>query len=197
MYVNFFLSIRFKSHFWAKKFLPKKVGSATLVSAPFTIPLSSIPSPCKNTSVVDPNPKRIRKFWLDPNPKKCSDSDPKKMFGYGSRHCCRMKNLVKNRRSNTWKRKKLFFYWKNFFSDVRYRFQNTYKSNKNLRFKIWVLRIRIRKKIWDSESEKNEFASPTLKNTKTVLHRANPFAQTIQTNKVSIQVRPILPCRFF
>jgi hypothetical protein len=34
-------------------------------------------------------------------------------FGFGSRHCCRMKICVKNRRSNTRKRKILMFsYWK-------------------------------------------------------------------------------------
>jgi hypothetical protein len=45
--------------------------------------------------------ERIRKFWLNPN--------PKKKFGFGSRHCCRVKICVKNRRSDTWKRKNLCF----------------------------------------------------------------------------------------
>jgi predicted transcriptional regulator len=55
---------------------------------------------------------RIWKFWLDPN--------QTKKFGFGyrfrSRHCCRMKN----RSSNTWKRKKLCFsIGKFFFSDIQ------------------------------------------------------------------------------
>jgi hypothetical protein len=51
-----------------------------------------------------PESERIRKFWLDPNPKK------KFRNGFGSRHCCGMKNFVKNSRSNTWKRKNLRFF---------------------------------------------------------------------------------------
>jgi hypothetical protein len=38
--------------------------------------------------------ERIHIFWLDPNPKK------KFGFGFGSRHCCKIKSFEKNRRSN-------------------------------------------------------------------------------------------------
>jgi hypothetical protein len=71
---------------------------------------------------------RIRIFWLDLNP-------PKKFgFGFGFRHCCKIKKIVKNRRSNTWKRKKRkFFSGKSFFlcrTDSR-----THKSNERHHFK--------------------------------------------------------------
>jgi hypothetical protein len=64
----------------------------------------------------------IRKFWLDPNPKK------KFGYGFGFRHCCRKKICVKNHKSNTWKRKILYFSIENFYS-LKYMFQNTYSSN--------------------------------------------------------------------
>jgi hypothetical protein len=62
----------------------------------------------------------IRMFWLDPN--------PKKKFGYGFRHYCRLKIFVKKQKSNTYKRKILCFSIENFFL-LTYRFQNTYESN--------------------------------------------------------------------
>jgi hypothetical protein len=64
----------------------------------------------------------IRMFWLDPNPKN------KFGYGFGFRHCCRMKIFVKNQKSNTWKRKILCFSIENFFY-LTYRFQNTFESN--------------------------------------------------------------------
>jgi hypothetical protein len=36
-------------------------------------------------------------FWLDPNPKKKFGFG----FGFGSRYCCKIKKIVKTRRSNT------------------------------------------------------------------------------------------------
>jgi hypothetical protein len=56
---------------------------------------------------------RIRK-----NPWVLAGSESENTFGYGfgSRHCCRMKIFVNNRRSNTWKRKILCFSIEKIFS---------------------------------------------------------------------------------
>jgi hypothetical protein len=89
---------------------------------------------------------RIRK-----NPKVLAGSESEKKLGFGSRHCCRMKICVKNRRSNTWKRKILWFSIENFFP-LTYRFQNTFWKQLEAPFrKLWgqniILRIRIRVRI--------------------------------------------------
>jgi hypothetical protein len=85
------------------------------------------------SSVVDPNPKESESL---------AGSDSEKKFGFGSSHCCRMKN--------TWKRKKImFFYWKNFFSDVRVP-EHIWKQLEALFGKVWGQNISLR-----SESEKN------------------------------------------
>jgi hypothetical protein len=91
----------------------------------------------------------IRMFWLDPNPSKKLGFG----YGFGFRHCCRMNIFVKNKKSNTWKRKILcFFFWKNFvFSDVHVP-EHIWKQLEAPFRKIWGqnislrIRIRIRKK---------------------------------------------------
>jgi hypothetical protein len=86
-------------------------------------------------------------FWLDPNP------NPKKKFGFGSRHCCRMEIYEKNRRSNTWKRKILCFSIETFFSPT-YRFQNTYST-------VWKQLEAAFRKIWGQNiSRKNPYPNP-------------------------------------
>jgi hypothetical protein len=90
------------------------------------------------------------------------DPNPKKKFGFGyefgSRHCCRMKICVKNRRSTLERENLMFFYWKNFFSEVQVH-EHIWKQLEAPFRKIWgqniSLRIRIRKKNFcGSESEK-------------------------------------------
>jgi hypothetical protein len=57
------------------------------------------------------NSERVWMFWLYLNP----DLNSKKKFGFrygfGSRHCCRMKMFVKNQRSNTLCSKEILFSW--------------------------------------------------------------------------------------
>jgi hypothetical protein len=47
-------------------------------------------------SVVDPNPKESELIGWIRSEKKVGFG-----FGFGSRHCCKIKNFVKNRKSNT------------------------------------------------------------------------------------------------
>jgi hypothetical protein len=98
-------------------------------------------------------------------------------FGFGSRHCCKIRNFVKNRRSYC-TAGKLF--------PLSYRFHNAYryKSNerhhfKKFRDKILVVPYRYDpnpypnpnpKKICGFESEKNEFGPTTLKSILSVLN---------------------------
>jgi hypothetical protein len=72
-----------------------------------------------HSSVVDPNPKESESLAG-------SDSESENKFGFGSRHCWRMKICVKNRRSNTWSY--VCFSIEEIFSRT-YRFQKTYESN--------------------------------------------------------------------
>jgi hypothetical protein len=95
------------------------------------------------------------------------DPNPKKKFGFGFGSITVVKKcLVKNRRSNNWKRKKRkFFSWKTFFSVVQIpehiwtQWEAPFKKNSGQNISI---RIRIRKKICGSESEK-KFVDPNPK----------------------------------
>jgi hypothetical protein len=112
---------------------------------------------------------RIRISVVDPNPKVFAGSESEKKFGYGfgygsrfrSRHCCRMKLFVRNRRSNTWKSKILCFSIEKYFSDVQVPehiwkqleapFRKLRGQNISQRIRI---RIRIRKKKFVDPNEK-------------------------------------------
>jgi hypothetical protein len=100
---------------------------------------------------------RIRK-----NPKVLTVSESEKKFGFGSRHCCRMKIFMKIRRSNTWKRKILFYSIETtIFSDVQVlehiwkQLESPFRkiSGQNISLRIRI-RIWIRKKKFVTKSEK-------------------------------------------
>jgi hypothetical protein len=119
-----------------------------------------------SVSVVDPNPKKSESFgWIRiRNRKKFGFGYG---FGFGSRHCCRMKICLKNRRSNTWKRKYLmFFYWKIFFSGIQVpehiwkQFEAPFRKigGQNISLRIRI-RIRIRKKLLDPNPNPKKMSS--------------------------------------
>jgi hypothetical protein len=97
------------------------------------------------TSVVDPNPKVpvSRKFWPDPN--------PKKKFGFWSRHCYKLKIIP---RLNTWKRTKCMFFFIAKLVFLFYKFRNAYERNESYRYSLENCHVKIL--VLESESEKGK-----------------------------------------
>jgi hypothetical protein len=96
------------------------------------------------------------------NPNVLAGSESEKKFGFGFRHCCRMKICEKSKIKHLKEKNLRFFYWKCFFSDVQVS-EHIWKQLEALFRKIWGqnislrirIRFRIRKKIiCGSESEK-------------------------------------------
>jgi hypothetical protein len=118
------------------------------------------PVGCTHRQCCGSESEVIRMFWLDPNPnpKKSSDTDSES----DSDTVVGWKFFVKNQKSNTWRRKK-FFYWKFVFSDVQVS-EHIWKQLEATLRKIWGQNISLKnlnpkKIICGSESDSEKKSS--------------------------------------